>query len=192
MMKTTRRTAAVAALMVAALAGCTGTSTPTETTTDGAKTATAPVSAPPAAPETQSPETRVTGYFAAFDAAAAKGWPDTGYNAEYLTPDLAAKADTDDQANAATGETITGERHLSEWTVLDESDTSAVVEFCNNTADRKATKDGQPVDVRDVATEAVGRFTLTRADTTQPYLISEMGYYPEGTTCADHFAQYGS
>lgn len=182
------------ALIAATIALCAaGTIASCGPATSGEQPApTPPVSftSPPASPNTQSPETRIEGHFAAFDASAAKGWPDTSYNTQYLAPELASKADGVDQANAATGETIVGERQLSEWTALEESDTQAVVEFCNGTANRKNMKDGKQVVVEDAPTESVGRFTLSMPGADQPYLISEMGYYPKGTTCVEHFAQY--
>lgn len=156
-------------------------------------TSTVPVSHAEPSPSThvETPETRIQSYFAAFDASAAKGWPDTAYNREFLTPDLAVKADADDKHNTESGAIITGERKLSEWTVLEEDDTHAVVEFCNDTRDQTATKDGQPVDISNASDgEGVAKFTLARDSKDVLYLISEMGYYPEGTTCADHFAQY--
>lgn len=177
-------------LMVGALAGCTGETDVAPPTTTGAPSATTETAATPFtnAPG-QIPEDTVTSYFKAFDTSAADGWKDISYNAAYLTPDLAVKADADDEANRATGSIITGPRHLSEMTVLEETDTGSIVEFCNDTSEMVITKDGAPVDQKRVL-EGVGRFTLTRGSTDEPWLISEKAFYPEGTTCADHFAQY--
>lgn len=70
--------------------------------------------------------------------------------------------------------------------MTEETDTSALVEFCEDTTGITATKDGKPYEVNNTG-EGVGSFTLTRESTDRPWLISERGYYEEGVTCATHF-----
>lgn len=185
MTATTRlRHRAAGALLLGALltaTGCTDTGSNAEETSQAAP----PSATSNASDGSTSPEDRVAGYFEAFDAAAEEGWQDTSYNAEYLTPELAEKADADDAENRDSGATIEGERQLSEWTVLEQEDTSVVVEFCNDT-DQRVMRDGE--EEREVDGAEVGRFTLTRDAADEPWLIAEIGFYPEETTCAEHFA----
>lgn len=70
--------------------------------------------------------------------------------------------------------------------MTEETDTSALVEFCEDTTGITATKDGKPYEVNNTG-EGVGSFTLTRESTDRPWLISEKGYYEKGVTCASHF-----
>lgn len=186
MTATTRlRHRAAGALLLGALltaTGCTDTGSNAEETSQAA-----PPSAPSNASDgSTSPEDRVAGYFEAFDAAAEEGWQDTSYNAEYLTPDLAEKADAADAENRDSGATFEGERQLSDWTVLEQEETSVVVEFCQDTSEQRVMRDGE--DQGEAEGAEVGRFTLTRESADDPWLIAEKGFYPEETTCAEHFA----
>ncbi|WP_058235211.1 hypothetical protein [Devriesea agamarum] len=138
----------------------------------------------------QNPKERVQNFFNAADQAAAHGWKDLRYNHEFLVPDVAAKSEEGDKDNAATGAIITGPRHLTDWTTINTTSTTSIIEFCNNIRDQKASKDGHPVKIKNLGIgEWVGRFTLTRRDDKSPWMIKEMGYYPEGTTCAQHFGK---
>lgn len=186
MIATTRLRHRVAgALLLGALltaTGCTDTGSNAEETSQAAP----PSATSNASDGSTAPEDRVAGYFEAFDAAAEEGWQDTSYNAEYLTPDLAEKADAADAENRDTGATFEGERQLSDWTVLEQEETSVVVEFCNDASGMSVVRDG--VEEGAVEGREVGRFTLTRDAADGPWLIAEKGFYPEETTCADHFA----
>lgn len=170
---------ALATLLATPLAACTNNSE------DPDPTAAPTTQEAPPADATTPPEERVAEYLEAFDAAAEEGWQDTSYNAEYLTPELAEKADAADAENRDTGATIEGERHLSNWTVLEQEETSVVVEFCQDTSEQRVMRDGE--DQGEAEAAEVGRFTLTRESADDPWLIAEKGFYPKETTCADHF-----
>lgn len=177
-------TIAATALLAAPLAACTnnnnGEENPTTTTSQ---------QTPPAAdPADATPQERIEAYFEETDAAAAEGWKDTSYADDYLVPELAEKQKADDEERAATGAVITGERQLSEWTVVDETDTAATIEFCEDGSDMKATKDGEPYDIGNELGEYVGQYKLTREAESDPWMIEQKGYYEEGTTCDEHFA----
>lgn len=176
-------TIAIASLLALPLAACTssnGEEDPTSTTTSQ--------EAPPTAdPADATPQERVEAYLDASDAAAAEGWEDDSYAEEYLVPELAEKQKTDDEERAATGAAITGERQLSDWTVVDEADTNATVEFCEDGSNMEATKDGEPYDISNQLGEYVGQYTLVRESESEPWMIEQKGYYEEGTTCDEHF-----
>lgn len=174
---------AAGALLTLPLAACDNTK-PADPTPSATTTSAAPATSE--APAQETPQQRVEGYLRAYDAAAAEGWKDTSYNADYLTPELAQKADEEDSQNRDSGVAIQGERKLSNWTTPEETDTSAVVEFCEDTSGITATKDGQPTELGATG-EGVGSYSLTRSSKESPWLISEMSYYEEGTTCASHF-----
>ncbi|MFC5275944.1 hypothetical protein [Brachybacterium sacelli] len=136
-------------------------------------------------PADAAPQERIQGYFDAFDTAAAEGWLETSYNTEYLTPELAEQADTVDAQNRDSGATFEGERELSEWTVREQDEATVVVEFCQDTSNQRVMRDGH--DQGEAEGRDVGRFTLTRDSTDEPWLIAAKEFHPEGTTCADHF-----
>ncbi|GAA1490636.1 hypothetical protein [Brachybacterium sacelli] len=172
---------AMASLVALLLAACSAgdEENPTEAATQ---------EAPPSQdPADATPQERVEAYLDSFDAAAAHGWPDTSYNAEYLSPELAKKPDADDAKNKDSGVTFEGKRGLSQWTTVKEADTSTVVEFCQDTSKQRVIQGGK--DVGETEAADVGKFALTRSSPTEAWYISEMEFYPEGTTCADHFAQ---
>lgn len=177
-------TIAAAALLALPLASCTS-SNGEEETTAASTTQDAP---PTADPADATPQERIQAYLEASDAAAAEGWKDDSYNDEYLVPELSEEVKTDDQNNAESGAVITGERKLSDWAVVDESDTTATVEFCDDTTNLVATKDGDPVDFSNTPGESVAQYKLIRESGSEPWMIEQQGYYEEGTTCADHFA----
>lgn len=175
---------ATASLVALPLAACTSSNGENEPTT-----ATTTQEAPPAAdPSDASPQERVEAYLEASDAAATEGWKDTTYADDYLVPELAEKQKADDEERAATGAVITGDRQLSEWTVVEETDTTATVEFCEDGSGMKATKEGEPYDISNELGEYVGQYKLTREAESEPWMIKQKGYYEEGTTCAEHFA----
>lgn len=173
---------ALATLVAAPLAACTGGGTDEDPTT-----ATTSQAAPSANPADATPQERVEAYLKASDAAAAEGWKDSSYADTYLVPDVATKQKADDAERAKTGSIVTGDRKLSDWTVTEETDTTATVEFCEDTSGLSATKDGEPYEINNQG-EGVGQYKLTRATTSDPWLIEQKGYYEEGTTCAEHFA----
>ncbi|UQN31768.1 hypothetical protein [Brachybacterium kimchii] len=174
---------AVATLAALPLAACdnSGGDEPTASTT----TQDAPATADPA---DATPQERVQAYMDASDAAAAKGWKDSGYADEYLVPDLAKQQKADDAKRADTGAIITGDRKVTDWTVTDESDTAATIEFCEDSSGTKATKDGKPYKINNQLGEYVGQYKLTRDSSSDPWMIQQKGYYEEGTSCAKHFA----
>ncbi|GEM_PF-3792763 len=175
---------ALAALLATPLAACTsnaGEEDPTTTTTSQ--------EAPPTAdPVDATPQERVQASFVASDAAAADGWKDTSYIDDFFVPELAEKQRADDQERAESGAVITGETKLSHFEVVEESDTTAVVEFCQDSSALEATKDGEPVEITNQRDKSVGRFTLVRESDNEPWMIQEQGYYDEETTCSAHFA----
>lgn len=174
---------ATATLLALPLAACTDSGAeedPTSTTSQAAP--------PTADPADATPQERIEAYFEANDAAAAEGWPDPSYNDKYLVPDLAEQAKTEDQENAETGAIITGERKLSDWTVVDETETTATVEFCEDGSGVEATKNGEPYEINNSPGESVAQYELVRDSESEPWMIKQMGYYEEGTTCAEHFA----
>lgn len=172
-----------AALLVLPLAAC------EQTPADPPTTSANPQSDPPSAnPADATPQQRIQAYFDAFDAAAATGWKDTSYADEYLVPEVAKQQKKDDKERATTGAIITGQRKLTDWTVTDENDTTATIEFCDNTDGQKATKDGKPATLSDQG-DHVAQFKLKRSSTSEPWMITQLGYYKEGTTCAEHFAR---
>lgn len=175
---------ALATLLATPLAACTssnGEEDPTTTTTSQ--------EAPPTADLADAtPQERVTASFEASDAAAADGWKDTSYIDNFFVPELAEMQRADDQERAESGAVITGETKLSHFDVVEESDTTAVVEFCQDSSALEATKDGEPVEITNQRDESVGRFTLVRESDNEPWMIQEQGYYDEETTCSAHFA----
>lgn len=175
---------AMVTLIAAPLAACTtnGTEEPTATPT----TQEAPPSANPA---DATPQERVQAYFDASDAAAAEGWKDSSYADEYLVPEVAEKQKADDAGRAESGAIISGERKLSHWTVVEETDTNATIEFCEDGSEMKATKDGEPYGISNELGEHVGQFKLVRESTEEPWMIEQKGYYEEGTTCSAHFGR---
>lgn len=177
-------TIAMASLLALPLAACTSSNGEEDPTT----TATSQEAPPTADPADATPQERITASFEASDAAAAKGWKDTSYIDDFFVPELAEKQRSDDEERADTGAVITGETKLSDWDVVEESDSTAVVEFCQDTSALEATKDGEPVEITNQRDESVGRFTLTRESDSEPWMIKEQGYYDEGTTCDAHFA----
>lgn len=175
---------ATATLLALPLAACTDSGEGKEPTT----TATSQQAPPTADPADATPQERVEAYLNASDAAAAEGWKDTAYNDEYLVPELAEQVKTDDQKNAESGALITGDRKLSDWTVVDEDEDTATVEFCDDTSDLEATKNGEPVDFSNKPGESVAQYKLVRESASEPWMIEQQGYYEEGTTCDEHFA----
>lgn len=172
---------ATATLLALPLAACTNSGAEEDPTT------TTQAAPPTAEPADATPQERVEAYLDASDAAAAEGWKDSSYTEEYLIPELAEKQRADDEERAATGAVITGERQLSDWTVVDETDTSATVEFCEDGSSMEATKDGEPYDISNQLGEYVGQYKLVRDSDSEPWMIEQKGYYEEGTTCAEHF-----
>lgn len=173
---------AAASLALIPLAGCTNTGE------EGPTTSPTTQEAPPTAnPTDATPQERIEASFDASDTAAADGWKDTSYIDEFFVPELAEKQRVDDEERAESGSVITGETELSDWDVVEESETVAVVEFCQDTSDLEATKDGEPVEISNQNGESVGRFTLVRESDSEPWMIQEQGYYEEGTTCDAHF-----
>lgn len=174
---------AMATLIAAPLAACTtnGTEEPTATPT----TQEAPPSANPA---DATPQERVQAYFDASDAAAAEGWKDSSYADEYLVPEVAEKQKAEDETNTQTGAIITGDRKLSHWTVVEETDTNATIEFCDDTSELKASKDGEPYKISNAPGKLVAQYKLVRESTEEPWMIEQKGYYEEGTSCESHFA----
>lgn len=177
-------TIAMASLLALLLAACTSSNGEEDPTT----TATSQEAPPTADPADATPQERVEAYLNASDAAAADGWKDSSYADEYLVPDLAEKAKEEDRSNAETGAIITGDRELSDWTVVDESETTATVEFCEDGSSMKATKDGEPYDINNELGEYVGQYKLVRESNSEPWMIEQQGYYEKGTTCDAHFA----
>lgn len=173
---------ALAALLATPLAACTDSGAEEDPTT------TTQAAPPTADPADATPQERITTSFEASDAAAADGWKDTGYIDDFFVPELAEKQRIDDQERAESGAVITGETKLSHFNVVDESDTTAVVEFCQDSSGLEATKDGEPVEITNQRDESVGRFTLVRESDSEPWMIQEQGYYDEETTCNAHFA----
>lgn len=174
---------AMTTLIAVPLAACTSNGPeedPTTTTTQ---------EAPPAAdPADATPQERVEAFLVASDDAAAEGWEDTAYTDEFLVPELAEQVKEEAAANAETGAVINGERELSEWTIVEETDTTATVEFCDDTSNLEATKDGEPYEITNTTGESVGQYTLVRQSEDEPWMIEQKGYYEEGTTCDTHFA----
>lgn len=175
---------ALATLLATPLAACTSSNGEEDPTT----TATSQEAPPTADPADATPQERVEAYLGAADGAAAEGWKDTSYNDEYLVPELAEKSKAEDEENASSGAIITGERQLSDWSVVDETETTATVEFCEDGSNMKATKDGEPYEINNELGEYVGQYKVTRESGDEPWMIEQIGYYEEGTTCADHFA----
>lgn len=173
---------ATATLLALPLAACTNSGAEEDPTT------TSQAAPPTADPADATPQERVEAYLNAADDAAAEGWKDTSYADDYLVPELAEKGREEDEENAASGAVITGERKLSEWTVVEETATSATVEFCDDTSDFEATKDGEPYEISNTTGESVGQYKLVRESESEPWMIEQQGYYEEGTTCAEHFA----
>lgn len=176
-------TIAATALLAAPLAACTnnnnGEEDPTTTTSQ---------QAPPAAdPADATPQERIEASFEASDAAAADGWEDTSYIDKFFAPELAEEQRSDDEERAETGAVVTGTTGLSNWDVIEETDTTVVVDFCQDSSDLEATRDGEPVEISNQRDESVGRFTLVRDSEDEPWMIQEQGYYEEGTTCDAHF-----
>lgn len=174
-------TIALATLLAAPLAACTsnaGEEGPTTTTTQEAP--------PTADPADATAQERLESYFEASDAAAAEGWEDSSYADEYLVPELAEKQQEIDAERAAEGTVITGERVLSDWTVVEETDTTATIEFCDDTTAWEATQEGEPVEITNKGV-LVGKFKLVRDSETEPWLIETKAYYDEETTCDAHF-----
>ncbi|MGO2720756.1 MAG: hypothetical protein ACTIAR_10640 [Brachybacterium tyrofermentans] len=177
-------TIAMASLLALPLTACTSNNGEEDPTT----TATSQEAPPTADPADATPQERITASFEASDAAATDGWKDTSYIDEFFVPELAEKQRADDEERAETGAAITGETKLSDWDVVEESDTTVIVEFCQDTSALEATKDGEPVEITNQRDESVGRFTLTKESDSEPWMIEEQGYYDEGTTCDAHFA----
>lgn len=177
-------TIAMASLLALPLAACTSSNGEENPTT----TATSQEAPPTADPADATPQERVEASFEASDAAAADGWKDTSYIDDFFVPELAEKQRADDEERAETGAVITGDRVLSDWTTVEETDTTAVVEFCDDTSALEATKDGEPVEITNQRGESIGRFTLVKESDSEPWMIKEQGYYDEGTTCDAHFA----
>ncbi|GAA1485673.1 hypothetical protein [Brachybacterium fresconis] len=175
-------TIAMATLLAAPLAACTSNG---ENDPPTAETATQ--EAPTTDPADATPQERVKASFDASDAAAAEGWEDTSYIDEFFVPELAEKQRADDAKRAESGAIVTGERKLSHWTVVEETNTSAVVEFCDDTSALQATRDGEPVEIANKYGQSVGQFTLVRESNDEPWMIQKQGYYEEGTTCDEHF-----
>lgn len=172
---------AMASLVALPLAACGDGS---EENPNEAATQEAPPSQDPA---DATPQERIEASFVASDAAAAEGWEDTSYIDEFYVPALAERQRASDAGNAETGATVTGATEFSNWSVVDESVTTAVVEFCQNSTGLKATKNGDPVEIENQNGETVGRFTLVRQSGEEPWMIQEQAYYEEGTQCATHF-----
>lgn len=177
-------TIAMASLLALPLAACTSSNGEEDPTT----TATSQEAPPTADAADATPQERVEAYFQETDAAAADGWKDNSYLDDYLVPELAEQVKEGNEENAATGAVITGERKLSDWTVTEETDTAATVEFCEDGSNIEATKDGEPVEISNTPGESVGQYKLVRESNDEPWMIEQQGYYEEGTTCAEHFA----
>ncbi|MFC7458794.1 hypothetical protein ACFQS2_16505 [Brachybacterium sp. GCM10030267] len=162
------------------------------TTSNGDEDPTTPTTtheAPPTAdPADATPQERIAASFEASDAAAAEGWKDTSYIDDFFVPELAEKQRADDQERAESGAVVTGETKLSSWEVVEETDTTAVVEFCQDSGALEATKDGEPVEITNQREESVGRFTLVKESDSDPWMIEEQAYDDEGTTCDEYFA----
>ncbi|MGP5008196.1 hypothetical protein ACTXJK_14995 [Brachybacterium tyrofermentans] len=174
---------ATATLLALPLAACTDSGAEEDPTTTTSQ------AAPPTAdPADATPQERVEAYFQETDTAAADGWKDNSYLDDYLVPELAEQVREGNEENAATGAVITGERKLSDWTVTEETDTAATVEFCEDGSDIEATKDGEPVEISNTPGESVGQYKLVRESSDEPWMIEQQGYYEEGTTCDAHFA----
>lgn len=177
-------TIAMASLLALPLAACTSSNGEEDPTT----TATSQEAPPTANPADATPQERVEAYFEASDAAAADGWKDTSYADDFLIPELAEKQKRDDADRAESGAVITGERELTNWTVTEEEDTTATVEFCDDGTGFEATKDGEPVEINNASLKVVGQFKLVRESSSEPWMIQQKGYYDEETTCDAHFA----
>lgn len=193
MTHTTRTTATtIAAAALLALTAC----NPTTNTNAGNNTQNTPATTAPSTtnsdtnPATQNPEQRIRAYFQASDKAAANGWKDSTYATEYLTPEIAKAEKADDAERAKSGAKTSGERELTQFSLVEESNKKTVIEFCSDTTKIKATKDGKPVKVNN-NTESVARFTLTRESASKPWMISEKGWYDkkEVGSCAEYFGE---
>lgn len=191
MTHTTRTTATtIAAAALLALTAC----NPTTNTNAGNNTQNTPATTAPSTtnsdtnPATQTPEQRITGFFTALDASASKGWNDFSYASDFLTPEVAKAQIEGDKQDAKNKVVITGKRELTNMSTVEETDTQAVVEFCNDVTDLKATKNGKPVTISN-SEPGVARFTLTRESNDKPWMISEQGYYDkkEVGSCAEYF-----
>lgn len=167
------------------LAACTTGATEDPTTTP---TTTSQAPPPTTDPADLTPQQRIKDYFEASDANSAAGWTDSSYVEEYLVPELADLQKESDAENAETGAVITGDRKLSHWTTVEETDTTTTIEFCDDISDREATLNGEPYEIDNAAEENVAQFTLVREDAESPWMIESKGYYEEGTSCSDHFA----
>lgn len=171
----------IASLFASPLAACT-------TKGDDATTSTTQTASPTVDPADATPQERAEAYLKASDASAAAGWEDSSYADEYLTPELAERQKQDDAGRAESGATISGERILSDWMVVEETDTTSTVEFCEDSSNVKATKDGRPYEISNALGEFVGQHKLIRSSASEPWMIEQKGYYEQGTTCAAHFA----
>lgn len=140
-------------------------------------------------PADLTPQQRIEDSFEASDAAAAEGWTDLDYIDEYFTPELAEAVRAEEEEQAETGAIITGETKLSNFSTIESSETTAVVEFCQDNRDLEASRDGEPISIANAQDESVAQFTLTRDNGDSPWLIEEQGYFEEGTTCGSHFDQ---
>lgn len=144
--------------------------------------------APTADPADATPAERIEAYLEADDAAATEGWPDTSYVDKYLTSEAAERKHESIEQNVEIGGIITGERKVSDWTVVDESDTEATVEFCDDISEMTAEKDGEPIEAGNAKDEgSVGQFELVRESESEPWMIQEENYYGDDVTCDDHF-----
>lgn len=191
MTHTTRTACTLAAAALVTLTACNPTTnnnnanpTPTTTIPTNASDSNTPN------PATQTPEQRIRAYFQASDKAAANGWKDSTYATEYLTPEIAKAEKADDAERAKSGAKTSGERELTQFSLVEESNKKTVIEFCSDTTKIKATIDGKPVKVNN-NTESVARFTLTRESASKPWMISEKGWYEkkEVGSCAEYFGE---
>lgn len=179
--------ATIALLAAASLGACTSTTAPADPETSAATHHTAPP-ATSQAPAQETPQQRITGYLQASDDLARQGWKgDLSYNDEYLVPDLAKRVREAQEKNSQSGAVAHGERTLSDWTTVAETDTAATIEFCDDTTGLTATRDGEPVQAENETGRSVAQFELTRASASDPWLIAEKNYYPRETTCDAHF-----
>ncbi|GAA1490638.1 hypothetical protein [Brachybacterium sacelli] len=171
---------AMASLVALPLAACSDGSeeNPTEAATQ---------EAPPSQdPADATPQERVEAYFDAFDAAAAEGWKDSNYADEYLAPELAETQKADDAKRADSQAIITGERKLSDWTSVNDSGNTVIIEFCNDPSAQEASVGGEPARIPN-NNESVATFTLSRDSESDPWMIALKEYKYEGTACAEHF-----
>ncbi|GAA1485674.1 hypothetical protein [Brachybacterium fresconis] len=172
---------AMTSLVALPLAACSGETEekPTE--------AAAQEALPSPDPADATPQERIEAYFEASDAAAAEGWKDVSFHERYLVPELSEKAQADGKKRAESGATISGERRLTNWISVEQTDTGATVEFCDDTTELTATTNGETTDISNSG-KLVAQFKLVRESESGIWLIEQKGYYDAAITCGAHFA----